>query len=46
MQQHHQLDETIDMIRQKFGIDAIFKSSSLAGGTMLDRLAWSGTQWW
>ena len=42
MQQHHQLDETIDMIRQKFGIDAIFKSSSLAGGTMLDRVGLVG----
>ena len=42
MQQNHQLDETIDMIRQKFGIDAIFKSSSLAGGTMLDRVGLVG----
>ena len=42
LMQQHQLDTTIDVIRKKFGIDAIFKSSSLAGGTMLDRVGLVG----
>ena len=37
-----QIDNVIDTIRQKFGVGAVFKSSSVAGGTMLNRIGLVG----
>ena len=36
------IDTVIDDIRKKFGVGAVFKSSSVAGGTMLNRIGLVG----
>jgi DNA polymerase V len=36
------IDTVIDDIRKRFGVGAVFKSSSVAGGTMLNRIGLVG----